>query len=76
VTTSAASFTSKSLGSLPPVTFRRTRRPVDRLLEERTDSGRAASLPGFPEAMPMPMSELSRMIVRTSAKSRLTMPAP
>ena len=79
VTTSAASFTSKRPMSGPPVTLRRM--PVAPSIDASSSGDetaiRAASPARFsPEATPMPISAepASRMIVRTSAKSRLTRP--
>ena len=79
VITSAASLTSKRPRAVPPVTFRRM--PVapstDCSRSGEETAVRAASAARFsPEATPMPISAepASRMIVRTSAKSRLTIP--
>ncbi len=79
VTTSAASFTSKRPISGPPVMLSRI--PVAPSIEVSSSgeetAARAASAARFsPEAVPMPISAepASRMIVRTSAKSRLTSP--
>ena len=79
VTTSAASFTSNNPMPGPPVTFSKI--PVAPSIEasRRGDetAARAASAARFsPDAMPMPINAdpASRMIVRTSAKSRFTRP--
>ena len=79
VTTSAASFTSNRPISAPPVMLRRM--PVAPSIDASSSGDetavRAASAARFsPVAMPMPIraEPASRMIVRTSAKSRLTRP--
>ncbi len=79
VTTSAASFTSKSPMSGPPLMLSST--PVAPSIDDSRSGDdtamRAASPARFgPSASPMPMSAepASRMIVRTSAKSRFTRP--
>ena len=79
VTTSAASFTSNSPISGPPVMLRRI--PVAPSIDasssgdETAERAASAARPS-PDATPMPISAepASRMIVRTSAKSRLTSP--
>ena len=79
VTTSAASFTSNRPMSGPPVTLSRI--PVAPSIDDSSSGDetamRAASAARFsPAAVPIPISAepASRMIVRTSAKSRLTSP--
>ena len=79
VTTSAASFTSKRPTSGPAVTLSRI--PVAPSIDDSSSGDetaiRAASAARFsPAALPIPISAepASRMIVRTSAKSRLTSP--
>ena len=79
VTTSAASFTSKRPISGPPVTLRRmpVAPSIDASSSGEETAARAASPARFsPDATPIPISAepASRMIVRTSAKSRLTRP--
>ena len=79
MTTSAASFTSKRPSSVGPVML--SRMPVAPSIDDSRSGEltavRAASLARFsPVPTPIPISAepASRMIVRTSAKSRLTMP--
>ena len=80
VTTSAASLTSNRPRSVGAGDVEQhAGGAVERRLEQRRRDGRvrAASAARFsPEAVPMPISAepASRMIVRTSAKSRLTSP--
>ena len=79
VTTSAASFTSKRPMFGPPLTFSRI--PVAPSIEDSSSGDdtawRAATVARLsPDAVPIPISAepASLMIVRTSAKSRLTRP--